>query len=120
MEQRANSKHSPRVDDQMAQETLGYTKGSGSGARAEEWHEAEPPAEGEPEPAYIPDIETDNDELSRFGTYIPLGALPGDRDRLIAGAQELNAPDDIMRALDRLEPEHIYTTVAEIWGATFQ
>jgi Protein of unknown function (DUF2795) len=117
---RANSKHSPRVDDQMAQETLGLTQGAGAGARAEEWHEPEPPAEGEPEPAPIPDIETDNDELSRFGRYIPLGALPGDRDRLMAGAQELNAPDDILAMLGRLEPDRVFRTVAEIWAATFE
>src|SRR5262245_21814825 len=112
---RANSKHSPRVDDQMAHETQGYTQGSGSGSRAEEWHEAEPPAEGEPEPAVIPDIETDDEELSRFSRYIPLGALPGDRDELMSGAQQLNAPDDVMVMLARLEPERTYTTVAEIW-----
>lgn len=114
---RANSKHSPRVDDEMSRETLGYTQGTaGAGARAEEWHEPEPPAEGEPEPALIPEIETDDEALSRIGRYIPLSALPGDRDLLVAGAQRLNAPDDILDILARLEPGRTYATVAEIWG----
>jgi Protein of unknown function (DUF2795) len=116
---RASSKHSPRVDDEMAQETLGYTQGAVSGPRAEEWHEPEPPGEDQPRVMLVPEsIEEEGDEdLSRLGRYIPRSALPGSRDDLVAGAVRLNAPDDVLGLLRQLDPQHQFGTVAEVWEA---
>jgi hypothetical protein len=51
------------------------------------------------------------------GRYIPLSRLPGDRESLLAGAQELNAPDDVIQQLSTLPADRTYQTVNEIWAA---
>ncbi|WP_027344334.1 DUF2795 domain-containing protein [Hamadaea tsunoensis] len=110
---RGNSKHSPRLDDEMAHETQGYTQGAGSGSRAEDWRAPEPPADGEPEPAAI--LDQDEDGLSRLGRFVPRTCLPGSPARLRTGAERLRAPDDVLEQLDRLDPGRTYTTIAEMW-----
>lgn len=114
---RANSKHSRRLDDEMARETLAYTQGSGTGSRTEEWRDPEPSGDGQPEASLIPDIESEDDGLSRLGRFIPRSALPGDRELLIAGARRMHATDDVLDLLARVEPGHTYATVAEVWAA---
>jgi hypothetical protein len=111
---RGSSKHSARVDEQMNRETLGILHGVGG--RAEEWKMAEPAGEDQPEPARVMD-ETDTNDFSRFGRYIGLSALPGDRAALRRSAATLEAPDDIRADLDRLPEGVTYRTVAEIWAA---
>jgi hypothetical protein len=113
--ERGNSKHSPRVDEQMNQEVLAAVQGS-TEARAEEWKMAEPAGEDQPEPTRMPDADPAND-LSRFGRYIGLSALPGDRDALIRSAEVLTAPDDVIADLRRLPDGVVYGTVTEIWAA---
>lgn len=111
---RGNSKHSPRLDDEMAHETKGYTHSSASGGRAEEWLTPEPPADGEPEPSALLE---DEDGLSRLGRFVPRSSLPGTPAQVRAGAVRLQVPDDVLAELDRLDPGHTYATVAEIWRA---
>jgi hypothetical protein len=113
--ERGSSKHSARVDDEMSQEVLGTVQGL-SGARAEEWKMAEPPGEDQPEPAAVLDLAGEND-MSRFGRYIGLSALPGDRDALRRSAAALEAPDDIRAELERLPDGVTYQNVSEIWAA---
>jgi hypothetical protein len=113
--QRGNSKHSPRLDEQMEQEVLGIVQGV-AGGRAEEWKMAEPPGEDQPDPTRAPSAEAAN-ELSRFGTYIGLSALPGDREALRRSAETLTAPDDVLADLDRLPDGVVFHTVTEIWAA---
>jgi hypothetical protein len=113
--ERGNSKHSPRVDEQMSQEVLGAVQGI-TESRAEEWKMAEPPGEDQPEPTRITTTGSVND-LSRFGTYIGLSAMPGDREALIRSAEVLAAPDDVLDDLNRLPDGVIYHTVTEIWSA---
>ena len=114
---RANSKHSRWLDDQMARETLEYTHGAGAGTRTTEWRDAEPRGEDQPEAAPIPDPVDENERLSRLGRYVPRTALPGDRDDLIIGAARMRAPDEILAQLGRLQPGRKYATVAEVWAA---
>jgi hypothetical protein len=54
---------------------------------------------------------------SRLGRFIPRSSLPGDREQLILGAHELNAPDDILEQLAALPAGETYQTVNEIWAA---
>jgi len=125
--ERGSDKHSPRVDDQMAQEVRGTVQGT-AGGRAEEWKMAEPSGEDQPRTSVIPEGGSGRDvpngvgsahgeALSRFGTYIGLSALPGDRDALEKSARDLEAPDDVMAALHRLPAHTTYHTVSEIWDA---
>ncbi|WP_041841217.1 hypothetical protein [Actinoplanes friuliensis] len=113
--ERGSSKHSPRVDEQMSQEVLGTVQGI-AGGRAEEWKMAEPPGEDQPEPTRTLEAESAND-LSRFGRFVGLSALPGDREALRRSAVALLAPDDVLADLDSLPEGVTYSTVTEIWAA---
>jgi hypothetical protein len=125
--ERGSNKHSPRVDDQLGSEIRGTLQGT-AGARAEEWRMAEPSGEDQPETTTVPDGGYGRDEpngvgnaeaeqLSRFGSYIGLSALPGDREALEKSARELEAPGDVLEALHRLPPDTTYRTVTEVWAA---
>jgi hypothetical protein len=112
---RGSNKHSPRLDDQMSDELRGTAPGV-NGGRAEEWHMAEPSGEDQPDAEEILD-ESGVEQFSRFGRYIGLSALPGKRDKLRRSAESLEAPDDILAALDRLPADAEYLNVHEIWEA---
>jgi len=125
--ERGNAKHSPRVDDELAHEVDGIVKGT-AGGRAEEFREAEPAGEDQPEASVVPGgddrsgapqgMTTEEVELrSRFGRYINRSALPGDRDRLRADAEQNEAPDDVLAEIDRLPPGVRFQTVSEAWAA---
>ena len=125
---RGSNKHSPRVDDQMAAEVRGTVQGI-AGARAEEWKMAEPSGEDQPQVSLVPEGEYVRGEpggvgsphgeaFSRFGSYIGLSALPGDRDALLKSAGDLEAPDDVVARLESLPEGTVYQNVAEAWWAS--
>ncbi|ASW54573.1 DUF2795 domain-containing protein [Plantactinospora sp. KBS50] len=125
--ERGNSKHGPRVDDQMsreANEQLRHTAGS----RAEEWRTPEPAGEDQPEATTAPAgdrrsgapqgmTSEEVEQRSRLGRFITLAALPGDRLTLRANAEENEAPSDILAELDRLPDDVEYRTINEVWAA---
>jgi len=126
--ERVSSKHSPHVDEQMARETHGLTQGGGAGARSEEWLEAEPPADGEPEPGWAPEGgidlneggETDADRRdwrARIGSYLHKSVFPASQDDLVSAAERDNAPEDVLTALRRLPADGQYANARELWGA---
>jgi hypothetical protein len=125
--ERGNAKHSPRVDDEMAQEVEGTVRGT-AGGRAEEWREAEPSGEDQPEPSLVPGgddgsgapqgMTTEEVEMrSKLGRYLTRHALPGDRDALRHNAEENEAPDDVLAEINRLPTGVTFRTVSEAWGA---
>ena len=99
----------------MKHEVLGTVQGI-AGGRAEEWKMAEPAGEDQPDATRAVDADAAND-LSRFGRYIGLSAMPGDRDALRRSAEVLEAPDDILADLDSLPDGVVFHTVTEIWAA---
>jgi hypothetical protein len=113
--ERGSSKHGSRVDDQMSQEIRGTVQGV-AGARSEEWKMAEPAGEDQPDATRSLEAESAND-LSRFGRYIGMSAMPGDRDALRRSAETLLAPDDVLADLDTLPEGVTFHTVTEIWAA---
>jgi hypothetical protein len=113
--ERGSSKHSAHVDEQMKQEVLGTVQGI-AGGRAEEWKMAEPAGEDQPDATRTAGAGAEND-ISRFGRYIALSALPGDRDALRRSAEMLGAPDDILADLASLPDDIVFQTVSEVWAA---
>jgi hypothetical protein len=127
--ERGSNKHGPRVDEQMSQEVSGLVQGPGTGgSRVDEFRVPEPAGEDQPEATTAPagelrsgapkgmssrDVET----RSRLGRYITMGALPGDRETLVANARDNDAPDDVVAALRGLPPNTRYQTVSEVWAA---
>lgn len=125
--ERGNTKHGPRLDDEMDHEVRGIVQ-SGVDSRAEEWHHAEPAGEDQPNPSTTPSgyeragappgmTPEDVERRSRLGRYIPLSSLPGDRDGLLAGARMLEAPGDVLDQLAALPEGERYETVSQIWAA---
>jgi hypothetical protein len=125
--ERGNAKHSPRVDDELAHETDGIVKGT-AGGRVEEFREAEPSGEDQPESSIVPEgddgsgvpqgMTAEEVELrSRLGRFINRSALPADRDRLHLVAEENEAPDDVLEEIDRLPSGVQFRTVSEAWAA---
>ena len=125
--QRGSSKYGPILDDQLAQEAESYTQGTGT-TRADEWREAEPAGEDQPEPTLIPEgarpagapaplSGEDLEQRSRLGRFIPRSVLPADRSALIDAAQRSGAPEDVVTELRRLPPDREYQTVYDIWDA---
>ncbi|MEV1328764.1 DUF2795 domain-containing protein [Micromonospora costi] len=127
--ERGNSKHGPRIDDQMSQEVSGLVQGPGTGgSRVDEARVPEPAGEDQPEATTAPAGELrsgapkgmssqDVERRSRFGRFITMTALPGDRETLIANARDNDAPDDIIADLQRLPDGTRYQTVSEVWAA---
>jgi hypothetical protein len=50
-------------------------------------------------------------DLSRFGGYIGMSVLPGDRDAVRRSAGMLQAPDDVLADLDMLPEGVVFHTV---------
>jgi hypothetical protein len=123
--ERGNTKHGVHVDEEMANEVRGIVQGDGSGSRVEETRDPEPAGEDQPQPdrgrfegGAPPGMTYDEvEERSRLGRYIPRSRLPGDREELIVGAHELNAPDDVLAQLANLPAGETFQTVNEIWAA---
>nr|MDT0656584.1 DUF2795 domain-containing protein [Micromonospora sp. DSM 115978] len=125
--ERGNSKHGPRLDDEMSREVEGLVHGT-AGSRVEEWRQPEPAGEDQPEATAAPTGDTrsgvpqgmspeDVEQRSRLGRFISLSALPGDRAALRRNAEENEAPADVLAHLDRLPEGAEYETVSEVWAA---
>ncbi|HWH00026.1 MAG TPA: DUF2795 domain-containing protein [Pilimelia sp.] len=126
--ERGSTKHSPRLDEEMAQEVRSHLQGGVAGSRAQEWHEPEPSGEDQPAVTQIPAGERPGgapgaltgaqvEQRSRIGRFLGLSALPGDRAGLLAAARANQAPDDVLSALADLPAEGTFRTVNEIWAA---
>jgi Protein of unknown function (DUF2795) len=123
---RANSKHGPRLDDQMALEVQGEVRGGPTGGRAQEWREPEPAAEGEPEARWVPEghhgVDTDDDrdpdyrdERAKIGKYLPRSIFPATGAQILAHASSLAAPEDVLQALRRLDQRRRYANAQQLW-----
>jgi hypothetical protein len=119
------------LDEEMAHEVQTHLQGRGAGGRAQEWRQPEPAGEDQPEVSWIPggtrngraggapgELTADDVEArSRLGRYLALSALPGNREDLLAVAEENQAPDDVLAELRRLPADETYATVNEVWAA---
>ncbi|MFG2104780.1 DUF2795 domain-containing protein [Micromonospora echinaurantiaca] len=127
--ERVNSKHGPRLDEQLSQEVSGLVQGPGTGgSRVDESRVPEPAGEDQPEATTAPAgarrsgspqgmSSEDVERRSRLGRFITMTALPGDRAALIANARDNDAPDDVVAELERLPEGVRYETVSEVWAA---
>jgi hypothetical protein len=100
---RGNSKHGPRVDEQMAAEARGIVQGAPDAGEA-----------GGSPTGMTPD---EREERSRLGRYLRRSVCPADRAALVDEARENDAPDDIVASLRRVPDGVTFQTVAEVWAA---
>lgn len=114
---RGNSKHGPRLDDEMAHEVQGEIQGL-PGGRAEEFREIEP----SDEPIMRTEIDTGDDrdpdyrdQRARIGSYVSQTEFPATGARILTEARNHHAPDDVLDALGRLDLGHRYANAQELW-----
>jgi hypothetical protein len=101
--ERISTKHAARVDDELSHRV-----------RESDYNDTT----GEPAPGAPPGMTYEEvEQRSNLGRFIPMASLPGDRDLLMSGARDLNAPDEILETLSRLPEGETYETVNQVWAA---
>jgi hypothetical protein len=122
MEQRANSKHGARLDDELERETEDLTR-SGQPSRTQEWREPEPIEGDHLHLAVPPDHEpgapagmtaADAERRSDIARYLPPRAFPADRDTLLGCLARASVPDDIYDAVRNLPAGRQFATIGEV------
>jgi hypothetical protein len=122
-----STKHSARVDEELEHEIQGMLKGEHA-TRAEEWREAEPVAEGDPDitadPAgtlvggvpvgMTPDAVVARAELARWLTREP---FPGTRDQLVEAARDHRAPEAVVAELEKLPDGETFERIGDVTRA---
>ena len=101
-----SGKHGPLLDEELEHETRGLVQG-GRSTRAEEFRDPEPAGEDQPtgDRIYPEDrrgnpegmTQDDVDERTDIARSLGTSAFPGDRDSLVAVAQENEATDHVCR-----------------------
>lgn len=116
MVERGSTHHSPRVDDALEHETESLVRGAPVEARAQEWRQQEPAAEGEPAPDAH--VSVDDIELrSLLAISLRPSAFPGNRERLLAVAEEEHAEERVIGWLETLPDDVEFGNVEQVWEA---
>jgi len=127
---RGSDKHSPRIDDSLRHDTLPLTQGAPQEARADESRHQEGAADDEPitdalltgdiHPGQdVPEAGLSHDDAearSRLAAYLRPSIWPADRDALVACAEEMQAPPEVLDRLRRL-PDGVYSHTEAVWEA---
>ncbi len=125
--ERGSDKHGARMDDAMAEEVDG-TLTAGKQTRAEEFLEAEPSGEDQPDvdrdpdgamTGGVPDGMTAEgvEQRSRIATFFGTHVWPATGEQLVAVAREREAPDDVLAQLSYVPQGRSYATFGEVWEA---
>src|SRR2546430_16434820 len=107
--ERGNSKHGPRLDDQMEREVEALVHGQPGGGRVEGWRDPEAPGEDQPETAEFPEPGTDRpggtpegisatqtEQRARFAGYLARPVFPADPPALRPPARAAHGPADAL------------------------
>jgi hypothetical protein len=127
--ERGSSKHSPRLDEQMEHEVQGMMKAERP-THAEEWKEAEPAGEDQPDPGVLgttedrqpappPGMTNDEVELrSRLAAHLnPRSTFPADLSGLLDAMADTNAPDNLVQLVRQLPTGVVYDTLPDVLSA---
>jgi hypothetical protein len=120
--ERGNTKHGPHLDEQMSKEV----RTQPSGSRTQEWYEAEPAGEDQPDATFLPygsppgsaGFPTPEEIAARseLGRWIPRSVLPADRERLLVAMAD-SVPAPVMDEVRSLPAGQTFQTVFEVWEA---
>jgi hypothetical protein len=125
--ERGSDKHSARMDEALAGEVAGMMR-AGRETRGQQWNSAEPSGEDQPDVDLAPDVTlsggvpdgmTADDVEARAGIAMYLGkeVWPAGSQALLAKAEELNAPDDVLDQLRRLPETAVFDNVQAVHQA---
>jgi len=124
---RGSDKHSPMRDDQLKHETEGLVR-SGHGTHAEEWKDAEPSGEDQPDSDFSPEgtlsggtpTGMDADDVqgrAEIASYIGKDAYPMVRAQIIDLVAERQAPERVVDLVRRLPAGREFHNINEVWTA---
>ncbi|RBY78168.1 DUF2795 domain-containing protein [Geodermatophilus sp. TF02-6] len=119
-----NTKHSPRIDDELEHETQGMFKAERA-TRAEEWRQVEPEAEGDPDIDADPDgtlvggtpVGMDADAVVRraeLARWLDRADYPNDGPGLVEAALDHRAPDAVVDELRRLPEGQTFERIGDV------
>lgn len=120
---RTTDKHSPRRDDQLAEEEHALVHGTPDEGRTEP-RRSEAPGPGEGGIGARPEAEepvqgapgvSAMEARAALAATFPPTMFPARREQLVDEAQARFADDALVIALERL-PDRLYETVAEVWA----
>ena len=118
------TKHNPRVDEELEHEIQGMLKAERA-TRAEEWREAEPVAEGDPDLSADPtgtlvggtpvgmtaDAVVARAELAR---WLDRADFPATGPELVEAARDHRAPDAVAAQLEKLPAGESYERIGDV------
>ncbi len=105
---RRETKHGPRLDEGLKAETRSLEQDGREESRSDEGREHED----------VPLVdETAERERTELARHLRPSAFPGDRDRLLAAAEEDGAPPHVVEQLRRLPAGVELRTMHELWVA---
>jgi hypothetical protein len=124
---RGSDRHGPLLDDELKHETAGTVHG-GRSSHIEEWREAEPSGEDQPEVDRAPETalsggvpagmrEQDVAGRTELASYLPASTYPAVREQLLEAAMSGYAPDEVVERLRRLPAGRTFRNVNEVWTA---
>jgi len=123
--ERGNNKHSARVDEEMQHEVQGMMRAERP-TRAEEWKEAEPAGEDQPDPgafgtpadrqpATPPGMTAADVQLrSELAAALTRAAFPNDESGLLGHLIDGDAPDRLRALVRQLPTGRVYQNVGEV------
>jgi hypothetical protein len=124
---RGSDKHSPLVDDQLKHETEGLVR-AGRSTHAEEWKDAEPSGEDQPDADLAPagtlhgatPEGMDGDDIegrAELAGFIGKDRYPLVREQVIDLVIDGQAPDRVIDLVRRLPSGQQFQNINEIWTA---
>jgi hypothetical protein len=119
-----STKHNPRVDEELEHETQGMVRG-GHSTRAEEWHDTEPTAEGDPDIDAAPNgtlvggtpVGMDADAVearAELARWLDRADFPSTGPQLVEAALDHRAPDAVVAELGRLPEGDTYERIGDV------
>lgn len=125
--ERGSDKHGPLTDEALKHETEPLVR-TGHESHVEEWREAEPAGEDEPEADLAPDTTLvggtapgltadDVEGRAELAGHLRGAEFPAVREQLIWLATENHAPDQIVERLKALPSGRAFENVAGVWVA---
>jgi hypothetical protein len=123
--ERGSDKHSPLVDDQLKHETEGLVR-AGRSTHAEEWKDAEPSGEDQPDADLMPDgtlhggtpdgmAADDVEGRAELAGFIGKEAYPLVREQILDLVIDRQAPDRVIDLVRRLPSGREFENINDVW-----
>lgn len=114
--ERGSDKVPPRIDEELHRQTEPLERGAPVSSRAEDFREQEGSGDDEPGVDVRLPVE-ENEARAELARHLRPSEFPCDRERLVATAREVFAPDSVIASLEGLPEGRTFADVSEVWRA---